>query len=412
MKQWLALALAFDSLRSNLLRTVLSTLGVVIGVASLVAVLALGDGMERFAREQIQNEGYQTVSIQPIEDETVDGISIAKPNVVELTAADAAELSRVLPPGSDVSMTRQGTSLVTGPAGGRARGALVFGVLPRPSKPPHKLVHGRLLTVEEAARGDRVALISKALATELVKPQQPATLVGQNISFNDSAERQVIGVIDAQQGQMGNMIVVPIEGVSDVMMAGRRSRAAVLEVHAPAIEAVDSVKAKLEAWAAKRWKEPNREIRISSLGQQRLEQLQRGVLLFKMFMGAIVGISLVVGGIGIMNVLLGSVIERTREIGIRKTTGARNGEILQQFLAESVVVTGVGALMGIGLGLPAAFGFTAIMRRVTEAQIYAAFDVGSLMIAALVSIMVGLIFGTYPARRAAQLSPIEAVRHE
>src|SRR5687767_6749872 len=166
--------------------------------------------MERFAREQIQNEGYQTVSIQPVEDETVDGISIARPNVVELTATDAAELARGLPRGSDVSMTRQGVGLVTGPNAGRARGTLVLGILPRRIEPPYKLVHGRLFTADEAARGDAVALVSEALATELAKPDEASALVDNSIRFNDRGERKVVGVIAARQGAMGNMAVVPI----------------------------------------------------------------------------------------------------------------------------------------------------------------------------------------------------------
>jgi putative ABC transport system permease protein len=113
-----------------------------------------------------------------------------------------------------------------------------------------------------------------------------------------------------------------------------------------------------------------------------------------------------------MNILLAGVFERTREIGIRKAVGARQRDILLQFLGEAVAITGAGSLVGVVLGLAAGFGITGGIRHFTEAPIYAAFTWGSVAVAAAAALLVGLIFGTYPARRAARLSPIEAIRHE
>ncbi len=121
---------------------------------------------------------------------------------------------------------------------------------------------------------------------------------------------------------------------------------------------------------------------------------------------------MLIGGIGIMNVLLAAVTERTREIGIRKATGARNRDILVQFLAESVAITGVGSVIGAAIGLVVAFAATAVMRSQTQAQLHAAFTWQTVLIAALVSVITGLAFGTYPALRASRLSPIVAMRHE
>ena len=144
----------------------------------------------------------------------------------------------------------------------------------------------------------------------------------------------------------------------------------------------------------------------------RIDQARQGILIFKMVMGAFAGISLIVGGIGIMNVLLAGVTERTREIGIRKAIGARQRDILLQFLSESVAISGLGSVLGVALGLAGAFTATAIIRSTADAPLHAAFTWGTVAVAALVSVLVGLAFGTYPALRAARLSPIEAIRHE
>jgi putative ABC transport system permease protein len=135
--------------------------------------------------------------------------------------------------------------------------------------------------------------------------------------------------------------------------------------------------------------------------------------MFKLFMGAITGISLLVGGIGIMNVLLSSVTERTREIGIRKAAGARDRDILSQFLAESVAISSLGSLIGLALGISGAYGITAGIRRFSQAPaLYASISWSTVVVAAVAAVVVGLTFGTYPARRAARLSPIDAIRHE
>jgi putative ABC transport system permease protein len=172
----------------------------------------------------------------------------------------------------------------------------------------------------------------------------------------------------------------------------------------------DSVRAQLSRWADARFGAGTTQFRSN---QSRLEQAAQGILLFKLFMGAITGISLLVGGIGIMNVMLASVTERTREIGIRKAVGARSADVRSQFLAESVAISALGSALGVALGLSASYGSTALMRsQVPGMAIRSSVSWSTIAVAVGSAACVGLLFGTYPARRAARLDPIDAIRRE
>lgn len=205
---------------------------------------------------------------------------------------------------------------------------------------------------------------------------------------------------------------MPSRAVAGAVIAGATERPAQLLITSSTLEGVAPTRAATEQWAAAQFGAGWRD-RVSVVSDEsRLEQATRGLLLFKIFMGALMSISLLVGGIGIMNVLLSSVIERTREIGIRKATGAAQRDILWQFLGESVAITGVGSMIGLLLGITAAFTITAIMRKLANAPIQAWLSASTVIVAIGASVVVGLAFGLYPALRAARLSPIDAIHHE
>jgi putative ABC transport system permease protein len=151
---------------------------------------------------------------------------------------------------------------------------------------------------------------------------------------------------------------------------------------------------------------------VAATGLQRLRDVAQGFLLFKLLMGAFTAVALLVGGIGIMNVLLASVLERTREIGVRRAVGARRRDIVAQFLAESIAIAGTGSLLGLALGLGAAFAFTAVMRARTEALIYAAVTPQTIAASLAAAMVTGVLFGLYPAFRASRLPPVDAIRAE
>jgi putative ABC transport system permease protein len=399
-----------SALRVNPLRTVLATLGVIVGVGALVAVLSLGDGMERYARGELAvTTGVQNVYVSPVTFDTMDGMRVPREDFPRFGAADAAQAARIPGVGS-VSITYSGTTRVRGDSAGRDRAARVTAAMANTAEfYGADLAAGRFFTPAEVAADAPVAVVSHNLAREFAPGQDPPAILGRTILFR-GVRRTVVGVLKGRAGEEGFAAYVPLGAGPAVMAPGEADRARMLVLRAATVEQVDSARAGAERWLAARYGNAARfEV---STDQARSREMARGFLLFKVFMGAIAGISLLVGGIGIMNVLLASVTERTREIGIRKAVGARRRDIILQFLAESVAITGSGSAIGLVFGLLVAFAVTAVMRATLEVPMYAGVSLSTLAVAALSAIVIGLTFGTWPALRAARLSPIDAIRHE
>jgi putative ABC transport system permease protein len=408
----LSIRVGVQTLRANPMRTVLSTLGVVMGAASLVAVLSLGDGAERFARDQIERRGLQTVAVVARTSDTVDGLQVPRDDYPRFTPDDLGDLAAAVAPDTEVLLTVEGTGPLI--VRGQSRAALVQGLDARNVRQMgQRLWRGRLFTAAELESGAPVAVVGYKLAADLTVDRPTESAIGTDLAFKGGTLR-IIGIQESMLGERLLTAVVPFPLAETLMVALPQPRARTLALNAPKVEDVLAVKAKAEAWADQRnleWRAKNR-ITIASTGLDRLVAMNQGFLIFKMLMGAFTAISLVVGGIGIMNVLLAAVAERTNEIGVRKAAGARRRDIVVQFLAESVVISLAGAVIGAILGIAGAYLVTWIMRMQTMAQVYAAVTWPTLAVAMGAAILVGLVFGTYPALKAANLSPVDAMRYE
>jgi len=408
----LSVRVGVQTLRANPMRTVLSTLGVVMGAASLVAVLSLGDGAERFARDQIERRGLQTVAIVAKTSDTVDGLQVPRSDYPRFTPDDLADLGAFVAPDTEVLLTVEGTGPLT--VRGQSRAALVLGMDARNTRQMgQRLWRGRLFTPEELQRGAPVAIVGYKLAADLTVDRPTESALGMELAFKGGTVK-VVGIQESLPGERLLSVAVPFGLAEGLMVAVPQARARTLAVNAATVEDVLAVKARAEAWADRRnpdWRSKG-QITIASQGLDRLVAMNQGILVFKILMGAFTAISLIVGGIGIMNVLLASVAERTKEIGVRKAAGARRRDIIVQFLAESVVISLAGAVIGALLGVAGAYLVTYIMRTQTMAQVYAAVTWQTLSVAMGAAALVGLIFGIYPALKAANLSPVEAMRYE
>jgi putative ABC transport system permease protein len=401
-----------DSLRTNPTRTTLSTTGVIIGVASLVAAFSITDGVDVWARALIARESsVQDVSITPRTSTVVAGRTVPISGYPILTAEDAERAKLEVPGVDQYALTLTGNAPVEF-LDHRATALLTLSTASLADFTTIQVLAGRFFTQTEVLHSAPVIVLGHRLAEELAGGRDALWLIGHAIKVS-GRKREVVGVLapPAVGPEPDLTAFAPIRGGESLLEPSRDVKLPTLRLKAHSIEAVDSLRTQVLNWLAEQYGTRVDKLNVE-VGTERLENTRQAMLLTKLLLGLLAGLILAVGGIGIMNVLLAAVAERTREIGIRKAVGARRADIQTQFLVESVTVTGAGSIIGFVVGVIIAQSGTAVFRMWAHAPIYPVMHISTGVIAAGSAILVGLVFGTYPARRAAELAPVEAIARE
>jgi putative ABC transport system permease protein len=399
--------LALRSVRRNMLRSFLTILGIVIGVAAVVTMVTLGNGATQAIKTQISSLGTNLLMINPGQ-RGPGGSGGGGGGVPHFTAADALAIQAEI--GGVVAVAPLGRASATVVANGRNWATSVSGSTNDWFETGNwKLASGRIFELEEQVAGSAVCVIGETVRREIYGGTEGLTGLGKLLRVKQFS-CEVVGILAAKgQGGMGDqddLVVVPLQTLQRRITGSRRVDVLMVSMQDGADSA--PLKASLRQLMRERRKLADADDDNFNIfdTQQLAETLSSTTKVLTTLLGAVAAVSLLVGGIGIMNIMLVSVTERTREIGLRLAVGALEREVLLQFLIEAVVLSALGGLIGILIATAASYSLSMLMK------VPYVFDPFINFLSLVFSAAIGIVFGYFPARRAARMDPIEALRHE
>jgi len=413
MKLYRLLLDALENLSANKLRSMLTVLGIVIGVAAVIAMLSIGRGAEASITSRIESMGTNLVYVTP-GSTSQSGVSSAAGSAGTLTLDDAEALASLPDVVAIASVTNNLAQVVYQGQNTRTR---LMGVTPGyQTVSSLTLADGVFISEANQSARSLVVVLGSSVAENLFGGT--SGVVGQKVRMNGQPYK-VIGVLTSKGGtgfmNQDDQVFIPLSTAQTRLVGGSRFRGSSvinqINVKAASADAVDQVINNVTLTMRERHGTIQGADDFTVTSQEAtLDTATQVTDTLTIFLGGIAGISLAVGGIGIMNIMLTTVTERTHEIGLRKAIGARRRDILLQFLVESMVLSLIGGLIGAVFG----WGIAQMMGQIQISGTIITPVVGldSVLLATLFSMAIGLFFGIYPATRAARLQPVEALRYE
>ncbi len=397
--------MAVESIKINRMRSFLTMLGIIIGITAVIMIIAAGDGAKESMMSSAQDIGSTTlmVNVNTQEAEAGEGITMEDVEAVRALSGVAA-----------VSPLGQGVGQVAFER--HDSFAILYGTSPDfESIQQVDMVAGRFFSEEDYLAGRNVVVIDDLTARKFFGT---SNVVGMSVSLSVSGgggrstlKCKIAGVSKSPYASYGmdfegmpGTLYIPFTTLSDAQGGG--STVDSLYIRTETEEQKDAVSANTRSLLEARHNARGRSVYMVQDLMQQVDMINSMIGMIQTFVAAVAAISLLVGGVGVMNIMLVSVSERTREIGIRKALGAKTGAIMQQFLTESAILSLIGGAIGLVLGYLGALGICSLI------DVTPVFTASSIVITLVFSAAVGIFFGIYPARQAARMSPIEALRHE